>query len=169
MNTLFVAKIPTLEFGSTWRARMESRFRKARARCWDTCFLLLANMTSRHCSTIPISSLVAPQKQNFIQRVNNHVMDIQLDNLLRAGHWKLRTTWKLGGSDTSHDSDIKHPPFFDQNSPALNRKNAPLFLCSFLRKDLFHQKCLNMKHSYCFNPKCMNCIIFYKLLNSAKI
>lgn len=115
MNILFVAKIPTLEFGSTWRARMESRFRKARARCWETCFLLLANMTSRHCSTIPMSSLVPPQKQNFIQRVKNHFMDIQLHALLWAGHWT-ENSMKAGSlRHLSSDTDTKHPPFFGQN------------------------------------------------------
>lgn len=50
-----------LEFGSTWRARVQRRLMKARARCWETCFLRLVSMTSRHWRTISTPSFVAPK------------------------------------------------------------------------------------------------------------
>lgn len=50
-----------LEFGRTWRARVQRRLMKARARCWETCFLRLVSMTSRHWRTISTPSLVAPK------------------------------------------------------------------------------------------------------------
>lgn len=168
-----MAKIPTLEFGSTWRASVESRFRKARARCWETCFLRLANMTSRHWSTIPISSLVRPQKQNFIERVKNQFekhtgTDCTLCYWLHMRTWE--TAWKQRGSYTAlMQNQHKHPSWSGKNSPALKRKKVSLFLCFFLRKYLFHQKCLNIRGNWCFNPKCIHYIIFYKLFKSAKI
>lgn len=51
-----------LEFGRTWRERVQRRLMKARARCWETCFLRLVSMTSRHWSTISTPSLVAPRR-----------------------------------------------------------------------------------------------------------
>lgn len=53
--------MPMLEFGRTWRARVQRRLMKARARCWDTCFLRLVSMISRHWRTISTPSLVAPK------------------------------------------------------------------------------------------------------------
>lgn len=61
INILLVAKMPMLELGRTWRARVQRRLMKARARCWETCFLRLVSMTSRHWSTISTPSLVAPE------------------------------------------------------------------------------------------------------------
>lgn len=61
INVLLVAKMPMLEFGSTWRARVQRRLTKARARCWETCFLRLVSMTSRHWRTISTPSFVAPK------------------------------------------------------------------------------------------------------------
>lgn len=80
------------------------------------------------------------------------------------------TAWKQRGSYTAlRQNRHKHPSCFGKNSPALKGKKVSLFLCSFQRKYLFHQKCLNIRGSWCFNPKCIHHIIFYKLLNSAKI
>ena len=53
--------MPMLEFGSTWRARVQRRLIKARARCWETCFLRLVSMTSRHWRTVSTPSFVAPK------------------------------------------------------------------------------------------------------------
>lgn len=53
--------MPMLELGRTWRARVQRRLMKARARCWETCLLRLVSMTSRHWSTISTPSLVAPE------------------------------------------------------------------------------------------------------------
>lgn len=61
INILLVAKMPMLEFGSTWRARVQRRLMKARARCWETCFLRLVSMTSRHWRTVSTPSFVAPE------------------------------------------------------------------------------------------------------------
>ncbi len=60
ISVLLAARMPTLESGSRCRLSVLSLFRKPCALCRVTCFLRLVSMTSRHCSTIAVSSFVPP-------------------------------------------------------------------------------------------------------------
>lgn len=52
ISILVDAKMLMFKFGKTWRARVQRLLMKARAHCWETCFLHLVSMTSRHWRTI---------------------------------------------------------------------------------------------------------------------
>ncbi len=63
MAALLAVRSPTLALGSTCRLSMLSRLMNAIALCRVTCFLRRVSMASRHCSTMMMSSLGAPETE----------------------------------------------------------------------------------------------------------
>ncbi len=98
ISALLAARMPTLESGSRCRLSVLSLFRKPCALCRVTCFRRLVSMTSRHCSTIAVSSFVPPAAhptQQSLEYCRKHLriclMCSREQNLhfLRSSHKKL--------------------------------------------------------------------------------
>lgn len=73
------AMMPTLALGSTCKQRVTSRFTKAIALCRVTCFLRLVSITSRHCSTMMMSSFGAPEEMERV--IFNGICHIQIQDM----------------------------------------------------------------------------------------